>query len=163
MKSPATRRRPSPKAAGAQDTMPVWKRWLAAILFTVGGGLFAAWGIHDTAAWIGALHRGDPVIETESMILGLPFLGGGLCAIGPTFLIPRSVTLSSRLTARLAGVMLGSIMAGIVLTPLGALVINATMASEGYRTCAVYGRGRFTAVTWARAEGDCPAHMAPAM
>ncbi len=73
------------------------------------------------------------------------------------------MALSDRLTARLAGVMLGSIMAGIVLTPLGALIINATMASEGYRTCAVYGRGRFTAVTWVVAEGDCPAHTAPAM
>lgn len=159
MKSPAgRRRRPSPQAADARDTMPAWKRWLGAVLFTVGGGLCAAWGIHDIAAWIGSLYRGDRMIETESMILGLPFLGGGLCAIGPTFLIPRSVALSDRLSARLAGVMLGLIIAGIVLTPLGALAINVTMASKGYHTCAVYGRGRFTAVTWAGTEEACPAH-----
>ena len=47
--------------------MPAWKRWLGAVLFTVGGGLCAAWGIHDIAAWIGSLYRGDRMIETESM------------------------------------------------------------------------------------------------
>ena len=155
--NPHRHRRPPSRLANASNTVPAWQRWLAAVLLIGGGGLAAAWGIHDTLAWLAALHRGDAVIETESMILGLPFLGGGLCAIGPTFLIPKAVVPSDRLTARLVVPMLGAIAVGILLIPLGALVIDATMASEGYRSCSVYGRGRYTAVTWAGVETTCPA------
>lgn len=69
--------------------MPIWKRTLCAALFIVGGGVAAAWGICDVVSWIGSLHRGDAVIETENFILGFPLLGAGLCAIGPEFIVPH--------------------------------------------------------------------------
>ena len=137
--------------------MPIWKRGLAAILFVVGGGGAAAWGVHDVVSWIGALQRGDAVIETENVILGFPLLGAGLCAIGPEFITPRWVsTWSDTGKTRFAAVVLGAILAGILLVLLGQLVINVTMELEGYHACKVGGRGRVTDVFWNRADVACP-------
>ena len=121
------------------------------------------WGILDTAAWIGALRRGDGVIVTESVILGLPLLGGGLCAIGPVFVFPRLVVQpgkrppmpSARMT-RIVLVMFGTMIAGIVLVPVGGLFIDLVMSVKGYRACDVHGHGRVTVVTWAGAQAACP-------
>lgn len=141
--------------------MPIWKRALCAALFIVGGGGAAAWGVHGAVAWIGALHRGDGVIETENFILGLPLLGTGLCSIGPEFVAPRWVaTWSDARKTRFAAIVLGSTLAGILLVLLGQLVINVTMGLEGYHACDVGGRGRVTDVIWARAEVACP-HQDP--
>ena len=135
---------------------PLWKRALCFLLFIVGGGGSAAWGVYDVVSWIGALHRGNGVIETENFILGLPLLGARLCAIGPEFIAPRWVaTWSDKGRTRFAAVVLGSIGAGIVFVLLGQLVINVTMELEGYHACDVGGRGRVTDVTWARADVAC--------
>ena len=137
--------------------MPIWKRALCALLFIGGGGGAAAWGVYDVVSWIGALHRGDGMIETGSFILGLPLLGSGLCVIGPEFVAPRWVaTWSDARKVRFAAAVLGSIGAGILLVLLGHLVINVTMRLEGYHACDVAGRGRVTDVIWARAEVACP-------
>ena len=148
------RRRSAPSAA--VQTMPAWKRILCAGCFMVGGSGAAAWGIYDIVAWIGSLHQGKGLIETESFLLGLPLLGAGLCAIGPEFIVPRTVaTWSDRVRTRIAGAVLGSIAIGILLVLLGQLVINVAMESEGYHACDVQGRGRVTVVTWARAYAAC--------
>lgn len=136
--------------------MPTWKRALCAAFFLLGGGGAAAWGIYDVVAWIGALHRAEGVIETENFILGLPLLGAGLCAIGPEFIVPRVVAgWSDQLRTRLAGAVLGAVLAGILLVFLGQLVINVAMELDGYHACDVGGRGRVTVVTWARADVAC--------
>ncbi len=148
------RRRPSPPAAVL--SMPLWKRALCALLFVGGGGGAAAWGVYDVVAWIGALHRGDGVVETLNFVLGFPLLGAGLCAIGPEFIVPRWVsTWSDAGRTRFAAAILGSVGAGLVLVVLGQLVINVAMALQGYHACDVGGRGRVTDVTWARADVAC--------
>ena len=130
------RRRSAPSAA--VQTMPAWKRILCADCFMIGGNGAAAWGIYGIVAWIGSLHQGEGLIETESFLLGLPLLGGGLCAIGPELLVPRTVaTWSDRIRTRIAGAALGSIAIGILLVLLGQLVINVAMESEGYHACDV--------------------------
>ena len=98
---------PSGCAAGAARRLPRCKRCLlgngslCAGCFMIGGGGAAAWGIYDIVAWIGSLHQGKGLIETESFLLGLPLLGGGLCAIGPEFIVPRTVaTWSDRVRTR---------------------------------------------------------------
>lgn len=154
IKQPArTRRHRSPPPA-AVLSWPIWKRALCVLLF-VGGGA-AAWGVYDVVAWIGALHRGDGVIETENFILGFPLLGAGLCAIGPEFIAPRwMATWSDAGKTRFAAAVLGSIGAGLLLVFLGQLVINVAMEVQGYHACDVGGRARVTDVTWARADVDC--------
>ncbi len=135
----------------------MWKRALCALLFFGGGGGAAAWGVYDVVAWIGALHRGDGVIETENFILGLPLLGAGLCAIAPEFVTPQWVaTWSETGGIRFAAAVLGSIGAGLVLVFLGQLIINVAMEVQGYHACEVGGRGRVTDVTWAHADLACP-------
>ena len=135
----------------------MWKRVLCALLFVSGGAGAAAWGVYGLVAWIGALGRGDGVIETENFILGFPLLGAGLCAIGPEFIAPRWVaTWSDTDKMRFVAVVLGSILAGILLVLLGQLVINVTMELEGYHACEVGGRGRVTDVFWNRADVACP-------
>ena len=135
---------------------PLWKRALCTLLFVGGGGGAAAWGAYDVVAWIGALHRGDGVIETENFILGLPLLGAGLCALAPEFIAPRWVaTWSDAGRTRFAAAVLGSIGAGLVLVFPGQLVINVDMELEGYSACEVGGRGRVTDMAWVRADVAC--------
>ena len=114
-------------------------------------GTKSACSIYDIVAWIGSLHQGKGLIETESFLLGLPLLGGGLCAIGPEFIVPWTVaTWSDRVRTRMAGAVLGSIAIGILLVLLGQLVINVAMEIEGYHACDVQGRGRVTVARFAR-------------
>ena len=136
--------------------MPVWQRALCILLFVGGGGGAAVWSVYGLVAWIGALHRGDGVIETENSTLGLSLLGAGLCAVGPEFITPRGVaTWSDTGKTRFAAVVLGSVGAGLLLVFLGQLVINVAMELEGYHACDVGGRGCVTDVTWARADVAC--------
>ena len=137
--------------------MPVWKRALCILLFVGGGAGAAISGMHGLVAWMGALGRGDGVIETENFILGIPLLGAGLCAIGLEFISPRWVaTWSDTGRTRFAAVSLCSIAAGVLLVFLGQLFINVAMDLEGYRACDIGGRGRVIDVTWARADEVCP-------
>lgn len=137
--------------------MPVWKRALCTLLFIGGGGAATVWGLYGLVAWIGALGRGDGVLETESFIVGIPLIGAGLCAIGTEFIIPRWVaTWSDTGRTRFAAVALGSIGAGLLLVFLGQIVINVTMDLEGYHACDVGGRGRVIDVIWARKGVVCP-------
>ncbi|HEY0202593.1 MAG TPA: hypothetical protein VGC15_00395 [Acetobacteraceae bacterium] len=157
IKQPARTRRRHPPPPAAALSWPMWKRALCALLFFGGGGGAAAWGVYDVVAWIGALHRGDGVIETENFILGLPLLGAGLCAIAPEFVTPQWVaTWSETGGIRFAAAVLGSIGAGLVLVFLGQLIINVAMEVQGYHACEVGGRGRVTDVTWAHADLACP-------
>ncbi len=156
IKQPARTRRRRPPPPAAVLSWPLWKRAPCVLLFVVGGGGAAVWGAYDVVAWVGAVHRGDGVIETENFILGLPLLGAGLCAIAPEFIVPRWVaTWSDAGGTRFAAAVLGSIGAGLVLVFGGQLVINVAMELQGYHACDVGGRGRATDVTWARADVAC--------
>ncbi|RYF10857.1 MAG: hypothetical protein EOO40_04375 [Deltaproteobacteria bacterium] len=135
---------------------PMWKRALCFLLFVVGGGGAAAWGVNDLLAWIVALHRSNGMIETENFILGFPLLGAGLCAIGLEFITPRWLaTWSEAGKTRFAAVVLGSVGAGILFVSLGQLVITMTMELKGYHACEVEARGRIMEVTWAGAAVAC--------
>ena len=148
------RSRPIPRL---QNTAPAWQRWLGAILSMAGGITSAAWGVHDLAAWVTSLRHGDGVVETESIILGLPLLGASIAALGPTLLVTSSmVQRHDKLLTRATLAVLAAMLVGIVLTLLGALAINATMALEGYRPCTVQGHNRVTVTTWAAAGTTCP-------
>ena len=114
------------------------------------GALCAAWGGHDTVAWIAALYRGDGVVRTESVILGLPFLGSSVCLIGIAFLFPSLPTMQpTKATDGVVIAVLGAMVAGLALLPLGGLAIDAAMAGKGYRACDVRSHGRVTTVAWA--------------
>ena len=136
---------------------PAWKRWLGAMLFLLGGGAFAAWGIHDLAAWLDALGRKAALIETESALLGLAPLGIAIAAVGG-FLPITEIRLGRHrwIVTLLVGATLVLMIAGLVLGILGGLAIDAVMRSRDYHVCQVRHGTRMSFTTWAAPGTPCP-------
>ena len=152
------RRRPKRNPAFEHAVvLPWWKRLLAALAFTGGGGAFAAWGVHDLAAWIGALRHGAAIIETESALLGLMPMGASIAAIGFCFLFPAAWTERHERSLTIAiGAVFIVMIAGLLLTFFGGLAVTGTMRVRGYRDCETHYGNRMSFTKWAAAGVPCP-------
>ena len=158
MEQPGRKRRRSRRQpTAAMPPMPVWQRAFAVLLFLGGGGAAAIWGTFELAGWVGSLGRGEPLIETDNFVLGLPLIGAGMLLLTPEFMFPRVLARWPEARRTRAGLaVLGTMLVGVLLVFLGQIVINVAMEVDGYRACHVGGRGRVTEVTWARGTVDCP-------